>query len=89
MSDQSDSENDENLEVMNQWLDFFADAGIPPSDAAQYAINFSEQRIPMDKSIIVELGHGELKELGVDLLGDRLAILKCAKVAYKLDNTKL
>ena len=35
MSDQSDSENDENLEVMNQWLDFFADAGIPPSDAAQ------------------------------------------------------
>merc|ERR1711990_340620 len=26
-----------------------------------------------------ELGHGELKELGVDLLGDRLAILKCAK----------
>lgn len=79
MSDQSDSENDENLEVMNQWLDFFADAGIPPSDAAQYAINFSEQRIPMDKSIIIELGHGELKELGVDLLGDRLAILKCAK----------
>merc|ERR1711917_1327 len=79
MSDQSESENDENLEVMNQWLDFFADAGIPPSDAAQYAINFSEQRIPMDKSIIVELGHGELKELGVDLLGDRLAILKCAK----------
>jgi len=80
MSDQStDSENDENLEVMNQWLDFFADAGIPPSDAAQYAINFSEQRIPMDKSIIIELGHSELKELGVDLLGDRLAILKCAK----------
>jgi len=79
MSDQSESENDENLEVMNQWLDFFADAGIPPSDAAQYAINFSEQRIPMDKSIIIELGHGELKELGVDLLGDRLAILKCAK----------
>ena len=35
MSDQSESENDENLEVMNQWLDFFADAGIPPSDAAQ------------------------------------------------------
>lgn len=56
---------------------------------SKYAINFSEQRIPMDKSIIVELGHGELKELGVDLLGDRLAILKCAKVAYKLDNTKL
>jgi len=23
MSDQSESENDENLEVMNQWLDFF------------------------------------------------------------------
>ena len=41
----------------------------------------------MDKSIIVELGHGELKELGVDLLGDRLAILKCAKVFHKLKNT--
>jgi len=46
---------------------------------SKYAINFSEQRIPMDKSIIIELDHGELKELGVDLLGDRLAILKCAK----------
>ena len=41
----------------------------------------------MDKSIIVELGHGELKELGVDLLGDRLAILKCAKVFHNLKNT--
>ena len=39
----------------------------------------------MDKSIIVELGHGELKELGVDLLGDRLAILKCAKVFHNLN----
>ena len=38
----------------------------------------------MDKSIIIELGHGELKELGVDLLGDRLAILKCAKVGNGL-----
>ena len=39
----------------------------------------------MDKSIIIELGHGELKELGVDLLGDRLAILKCAKVGNELN----
>ena len=56
---------------------------------SKYAINFSEQRIPMDKSIIIELGHGELKELGVDLLGDRLAILKCAKVGNEIKGIRI
>ena len=78
----SDDENmsDGDIEVVNDWLDFFADAGIPPNAAAQYALNFSDQRIPMDKSILGELSNEELKELGVELLGDRLAIKNYAKV---------
>merc|ERR1711953_914424 len=77
----SDDENmsDGDIEVVNDWLDFFADAGIPPNAAAQYALNFSDQRIPMDKSILGELSNEELKELGVELLGDRLAIKNYAK----------
>ena len=76
----SDSEPEGDYETINQWLDYFADAGIPPNAAAQYAINFSEQRIPLERAIIAELSNEELKELGVELLGDRLAIKNCAKV---------
>lgn len=55
--------------------------GIPPQPAAQYAVNFAEQRIPLDRNIIGDLSHEELKELGVDTLGDRLAIRNAAKVS--------
>ena len=35
-----------------KWLDFFADAGIPPSAAAQYSVAFADERIPLDKARI-------------------------------------
>jgi len=79
-----DGMSDGDIAVVNDWLDFFADAGIPPNAAAQYAINFADQRIPLEKTILVDLSNDELKELGVDLLGDRLAIKNHAKVVYYL-----
>ena len=57
-----------------------ADAGIPPNAAAQYAVNFADQRIPRDKEIITELSSDEWRDLGVELLGDRLALKNFAKV---------
>ena len=69
--------SDGDIEVVNEWLDF-------SNGAAQYAINFADQRIPLGKTILLDLSNDELKELGVDLHGDRLAIKNHANVAYYL-----
>lgn len=61
MSSSDESSTDENYAQINQWLDYFADAQIPPQAAAQYAVNFAEQRIPLDRAIIAQLAHDELK----------------------------
>ena len=81
MSEQSDSE--EGMSSINWWLDFFADAGIPPTSAAEYAVSFAEQRIPQEYEIILELGTDEWRELGVTVLGDRLAMKNLAKSGGK------
>jgi|ERR1711973_104294 len=81
LTDMSDSEED--LDCVNWWLDFMADAGIPPNAAAQYAVNFADQRIPRDKEIITELSSDEWRDLGVELLGDRLALKNFAKNGKK------
>lgn len=78
----SESE-DEGMETINWWLDFFADAGIPPTSAAEYAVSFAEQRIPKEYEIILELGLEEWRELGVTILGDRLAMKTFAKCGKK------
>lgn len=78
----SESE-EEDFEAINWWLDFFADAGIPPNSAAQFAVNFSEHRIPKEREIINELSIEEWRELGVDLLGDRLTLKNFAKHGKK------
>lgn len=77
------SESEEELDTINWWLDFFADAGIPPNAAAQFAVNFSEHRIPKEREIINDLSNEEWKELGVELLGDRLALKTFAKNGKK------
>ena len=74
------SESEEELDTINWWLDFFADAGIPPNAAALFAVNFAEHRIPREWEIINDLSNDEWKELGVDLLGDRLSLKNYAKV---------
>jgi len=78
----SESE-EEDFEAINWWLDFFADAGIPPNSAAQFAVNFSEHRIPKEREIINELSIEEWRELGVELLGDRLTLKNFAKHGKK------
>jgi len=88
MSSSDESSTDENYAQINQWLDYFADAQIPPQAAAQYAVNFAEQRIPLDRAIIAQLAHDELKELGVELLGDRLSIKNAAKKEPKKQKKK-
>ena len=82
------SDSEEDLDCVNWWLDFMADAGIPPNAAAQYAVNFADQRIPRDKEIITELSSDEWRDLGVELLGDRLALKNFAKVK-NFDSTYL
>ena len=71
------------MSSINWWLDFFADAGIPPNSAAEYAVAFAEQRIPQEYEIILELGKEEWHELGVTVLGDRLAMKTLAKTGGK------
>jgi len=84
MSEQYDSGEESNsMSSINWWLDFFADAGIPPNSAAEYAVAFAEQRIPQDYEIILELGKEEWQELGVTVLGDRLAMKNLAKTGGK------
>jgi len=88
MSEQYDSGEESNpMSSINWWLDFFADAGIPPNSAAEYAVAFAEQRIPQDYEIILELGKEEWQELGVTVLGDRLAMKNLAKTDGKAKKT--
>lgn len=88
MSEQYDSgEESSPMSSINWWLDFFADAGIPPNSAAEYAVAFAEQRIPQEYEIILELGREEWHELGVTVLGDRLAMKTLAKTGGKTKKT--
>jgi len=88
MSEQYDSGEESNpMSSINWWLDFFADAGIPPNSAAEYAVAFAEQRIPQEYEIILELGKEEWHELGVTVLGDRLAMKTLAKTGGKAKKT--
>lgn len=74
--------------TLSEWLQFLLDAGIPASQAAAYAVSFVENRI--EKDMLDELDKDYLKELGVTILGDVIAILKQAKkVASQVRNNIL
>ena len=62
------------------WFQFFLDAGIPPADAGNYAVTFTENRINQD--MIADLTKEYLHEMGVKVLGDMIAILKHAKTVH-------
>lgn len=53
------------------------EAGIPPAAAANYAIIFTDNRI--QKHMLLDLNKEYLKDMGVNILGDIIAILKHAK----------
>lgn len=62
------------------WFQFFLDSGIPPADAGNYAVTFTTNRIQMD--MITDLTKDYLRDMGITVLGDVIAILKHAKVVH-------
>ena len=58
-----------------QWVTFFADAGIPADESDRYAATFVTNRI----SDAADLTSDLLKEMGVTVIGDAIAIMKQAK----------
>jgi len=60
-------------------MKFFLDAGIPPDNAAQYAVTFESNRMGLD--MLMDLDKEYLRDLNITALGDIISILKYAKSA--------
>uniref|UniRef100_A0A8C2T4P8 Uncharacterized protein n=1 Tax=Coturnix japonica TaxID=93934 RepID=A0A8C2T4P8_COTJA len=69
------------IRATSEWIQFFRDAGIPPGPAVSYAVTFVDNRI--HKHMLLDLTKELMHDLGITLVGDVIAILKHAKVAYK------
>ncbi|XP_032942868.1 uncharacterized protein C19orf47 homolog isoform X2 [Catharus ustulatus] len=65
----------------SEWLRFFEDAGIPPGPALGYAVAFVDNRI--HKNMLLDLTKELMKELGITVVGDIIAILRHAKVVHR------
>lgn len=59
------------------WIKFFLDAGIPSFASSKYATIFYENRI--QSNMLMDLDKDILKEMGISVIGDIIAILKHAK----------
>lgn len=62
------------------WIKFFTDSGIPSFASSEYAVIFYENRIQCN--MLMDLDKNILKEIGIKVIGDRIAILKHAKKVY-------
>jgi len=61
----------------DKWIDFFTGARIPLGAAKQYAKAFDDNRISTD--MLMDLNKDYLRDMGITILGDIIAILKHAK----------
>ncbi|XP_036393378.1 uncharacterized protein C19orf47 homolog [Megalops cyprinoides] len=71
----------------SEWIQFFKDAGIPPSLAVNYALSFVDNRI--QKNMLMDLSKEIMMDLGITVIGDIIAILKHAKQVYRQDMCKM
>ena len=62
---------------MAAWLDFFSGAGLPIKVAENYAATFAEHRIRTN--MLADLDKEYLREMGIQAMGDVIAILRHAK----------
>ncbi|XP_050424679.1 uncharacterized protein C19orf47 [Adelges cooleyi] len=63
------------------WIKFFTDTGIPTFASSKYATIFHENRI--QSNMLMDLDKDILKEMGITVIGDIIAILKHAKDVYR------
>ena len=64
---------------LDSWVNFFQYAGIPSAEAKQYAQIFVDKRMIDPGDLTKEI----LKDLGIKVIGDIVAILKHAKMISK------
>lgn len=65
---------------MSDWLKFFTTAGIPPGPSLTYATLFVDNR--MHINMLMDLTKEYLRDMGITVMGDIIAILKYAKTAH-------
>lgn len=68
------------------WLNFFKNAGIPDDDAVQYVELFEDNRIK--KNMLLELNKTILQDMGINMAGDTIAILRHAKIVHAQEMRK-
>ncbi|XP_076312404.1 uncharacterized protein C19orf47 isoform X6 [Tachypleus tridentatus] len=64
----------------SEWIQFFSNAGLPASVAANYAITFIDHRIRTD--MLTDLTKEYLYDMGIKTMGDVIAILRQAKIVH-------
>ncbi|XP_015115492.1 uncharacterized protein C19orf47 [Diachasma alloeum] len=64
-------------QLSSYWVKFFTSAGFPLDVATKHAVVFSSNRIKPD--MLPDLDKPSLKEMGITLMGDMIAILRYAK----------